>query len=195
MRELNSTDKKIIDATFDLLQKEGSGKTTTKKIAAEAGVNEVTIFRNFENKKNLIEITKEYYLENFISKLENIFSFEENEEIDEYLKTSFIKFSKLQDSDFSIIKIGMEEIGEASERKQLLSRITNQVISKLEDFFNTQIEKGKMRPVDSRSLSVMCFSIIFQSNVLWRIYDEHIDIDFKRYDKNFLDILYNGIEV
>ena len=37
------------------VQKEGVQKATTKKIAAEAGVNEVTIFRKFENKKNLIE--------------------------------------------------------------------------------------------------------------------------------------------
>ncbi|WP_459538200.1 TetR/AcrR family transcriptional regulator [Methanobrevibacter sp.] len=47
MTEFNSTDKKIIKATFDILQKEGVTKTTTKKIAAEAGVNEVTIFRKF----------------------------------------------------------------------------------------------------------------------------------------------------
>jgi len=53
--------KKIINATFNILQKEGIQKATTKKIAAEAGVIEVTIFRNFKNKKNLIEITKDHY--------------------------------------------------------------------------------------------------------------------------------------
>ena len=49
--EFDSTEEKIINATFDILQKEGFEKTTTKKIAREAGVNEVTIFRKFENKK------------------------------------------------------------------------------------------------------------------------------------------------
>ncbi|MDO5819484.1 MAG: helix-turn-helix domain-containing protein [Methanobrevibacter sp.] len=44
-------------ATFGIHQKEGFTKATTKIIAAEAGVNEVTIFRNFQNKNNLIEIT------------------------------------------------------------------------------------------------------------------------------------------
>ena len=79
MDEFNSTDKKIIQATFSILQREGFTKATTKKIAAEAGVNEVTIFRKFQNKNNLVEITKDYYLQIFIKKLEEIFEFEEDE--------------------------------------------------------------------------------------------------------------------
>lgn len=47
MKEFSSTDEKIIKATFGILQSEGFAQATTKKIAAEAGVNEVTIFRNF----------------------------------------------------------------------------------------------------------------------------------------------------
>lgn len=42
--ERDDTEEKIIVATFNILQKEGVQKATTKKIAAEAGVNEVTIF-------------------------------------------------------------------------------------------------------------------------------------------------------
>ena len=66
MSEFSSTDEKIIKATFSILQKEGFAKATTKKIAAEAGVNEVTIFRNFQHKNNLVEVTKEYYLQIFL---------------------------------------------------------------------------------------------------------------------------------
>ena len=80
--EFNSTDIKIIEATFGILQEEGFTKATTKKIAAEAGVNEVTIFRKFQNKNNLVEITKEYYLERFLESLEEIFDFDEDDEIE-----------------------------------------------------------------------------------------------------------------
>ena len=73
MKEFSSTDEKIIKATFGILQREGFAKATTKKIASEAGVNEVTIFRNFKNKNNLVETTKNYYLQLLISKLEEIF--------------------------------------------------------------------------------------------------------------------------
>ena len=88
--EKENTEEKIIRATFNIVQKEGVQKATTKKIAAEAGVNEVTIFRKFENKKNLVEITKEYYFNIFLQKLDEIFDFNEDDEIEKYLQSNFI---------------------------------------------------------------------------------------------------------
>ncbi len=194
MKELNSTDIKIIEATFGILQKEGFTKATTKKIAAEAGVNEVTIFRNFKNKNNLVEITKEYYLELYLQKMEEIFDYDEDDEIEDYLHSNFVGLLHLSDNDFSIIKVAMEEVRDTPERKQLISRITNVVIGKLEDFFKSQIEKGKVRAIDSRVLAGMCFSITFQSIILWKIYDKKPSVETDQYAKNFLDILYNGIK-
>ena len=94
-----TTEEKIIEATFKILQKEGVKKATTKKIAAEAGVNEITIFRKFKTKKNLIEIVKEHYMKIFIDKIENIFDFSEDEEIDNYLTSNFNELLNLTDED------------------------------------------------------------------------------------------------
>ena len=194
MKEFSSTDEKIINATFSILQKEGFNKATTKKIAAEAGVNEVTIFRNFQNKNNLIEVTKEYHLELFIEKLELIFDFSEYDEIEDYLQSNFIGLLNLSESEFSIIKVAMGEVRDIPERKQLISRITNTVLDKLEEFFQSQIEKGNIRDIDSRVLAGMCFSITFQSIILWKVYDKKPSVETEQYAKNFLDILYNGIK-
>ena len=195
MDEFNSTDEKIIKATFSILQKEGFTKATTKKIAAEAGVNEVTIFRKFQNKNNLVETTKEYYLERFLEKLEEIFDFYEDDEIEGYLQSNFRGLLELSEDDFSIIKVAMEEVRDVPERKQLISRITGTVIDKLEEFFKSQIEKGNIRSVDSRVLAGMCFSITFQSIVLWNVYDMEPSVETNQYAQNFLDILYNGIKL
>ena len=100
MKEFSSTDEKIIKATFSILQKEGFVKATTKRIAAEAGVNEVTIFRNFQNKNNLIEITKNYYLQSFLYQLEEIFDFNGDEEIEDYLRSNFVGLLNLSYEDF-----------------------------------------------------------------------------------------------
>lgn len=194
MVEFNSTDEKIIRATFGILQREGFSKATTKKIAAEAGVNEVTIFRNFQNKKNLVEITKEYYLEIFLDTLEEIFDFDEDEGIEDYLQSNFEGLLNLSDSDFSIIKVAMEEVRNIPEKKQLISRITTVVIDKLEAYFESQVEKGKIRAVDCRVLAGMCFSITFQSIILWKVYDKQPSVETNQYANNFLDILYNGIK-
>ena len=80
--ELDNTEEKIVRAAFDIIQKEGLTKATTKRIAAEAGVNEVTVFRKFKNKNNLVEITKAYHFQILIGKLEEIFDFREDEETD-----------------------------------------------------------------------------------------------------------------
>ena len=194
MTEFNSTDEKIIRATYAILQEEGFTKATTKKIAAEAGVNEVTIFRKFQNKNNLVEITKEYYLQSLLEKFDEIFDFNEDDGVESYLQSNFVGLLNLSDSDFSIVKVAMEEVRDIPEKKQLISRITNTVIGKLEEFFKFQIEKGKIRDVDSKVLAAMCFSITFQSIILWRVYDRNPSVEADQYANKFLDILYNGIK-
>ena len=193
--EFDSTEEKIMQATFTIFRKEGIEKATTKKIAAEAGVNEVTIFRKFENKKNLVEITKKYYSDIFIAEIEEIFDYTGDETIEEYLAKSFVGLNNLPDEDFSIIKVSMEEVsGSVPEKKLLISRINAAILGKLEGFFKLQIEKGNIRDVNPRVVGITCFSIIFQSIVLTRVYDEEDKLDSKEYSDAFLDILYNGIK-
>ena len=193
--ELDATEEKIVGATFDILRKEGITKATTKKISAQAGVNEVTIFRKFENKNNLIQVTKEYYAQKFIDKLEEIFDFTGDEEVGEYLNNNFMKMLSLEDEEFSIIKVAVEEGGEVSEAKRLLSKITDAILDKFESYFTIQIEKGAIRDVNPRILGTLCYSMTFQSLILYRIYNDDGKYDGgEDYGKTYLDILFNGIK-
>ena len=193
--ERENTEEKIIAATFNIVQKEGVQKATTKKIAAEAGVNEVTIFRKFENKKNLIEATKDYYMAKLLSKLEETFDFDEEDSIEEYLKRSFHGILDFSEEDISIIRVAMQEINGESDKKLLISRITDTIINKMEEFFKLQLEKGRIRNVNSKAISLMCFSIIFQSLILWQIYGETTDIESDYFADDYLDIIFNGIKL
>lgn len=194
-REFDDTEEKIINATFRIFQKAGIDHATTKKIAAEAGVNEVTIFRKFENKKNLVDIAKTYYFNKFISKINSIFDYEGIETIEEYLAKSFIGLNNLSDEDFSIIKVSMEEVsGSIPEKKLLISEVTQTILNKFEGFLNLQIEKGNIRNVNARVLGITCFSVTFQSLILNRLYNENNELDAKQYSDAFMDILYNGIK-
>jgi AcrR family transcriptional regulator len=49
-----NTEDRILDATQLLLAERGYSATTTKAIAEAAGVNEVTLFRRFENKAGIL---------------------------------------------------------------------------------------------------------------------------------------------
>ena len=48
------SDEQILQAVADVIAERGYTGATTKQIAARAGVNEVTLFRRFGNKKNLM---------------------------------------------------------------------------------------------------------------------------------------------
>jgi AcrR family transcriptional regulator len=52
--ELTDTQQRILTAAAQVFTNEGYAGATTRAIAAEAGVNEVTLFRNFGNKKALL---------------------------------------------------------------------------------------------------------------------------------------------
>ena len=192
--ERENTEEKIITATFNIVQKEGVQKATTKKIAAEAGVNEVTIFRKFKNKKNLIEVTKDYYMAKLLSKLEETFDFDEDDSIEEYLKNCFHGILDFSQEDISIIRVAMQEIKVESDKKLLISHITDTIINKMEEFFKLQLEKGMIKNVNSKAISLMCFSIIFQSTILWQIYGNNADMDSDIFADDYLDIIFNGIK-
>ena len=193
MKEYSSTDENIIKATFEILQEEGFAKATTKKIAAKAGVNEVTIFRNFTNKKNLVESTKEYYLQILIKKLEEIFEFDENDEIEEYLKISFFGILNFSDEDLSILRVAMEEVRQDPEKRILISDIIDVVLNKLEDFFKLKMEKGIIRKLNPKSLAIMCFGMLFQSVILWKIYNHDLEFETNFYADDLINIMFEGI--
>ena len=193
--ELDKTSEKIIKATLVVLKKEGFEKATTKKIAAEAGVNEITIFRKFETKGNLIEATKDYHLKILIDKLEEIFDFDEDENIEEFLRISFFGLLNLEENDFSIIRVAMEEVRNVPDEKLLISVITDVIINKLEEFFTLQIQKGIIKDINTKSISVMCYSALFQSVILWKVYNKSMGFETNHYIDDLLNIFFEGILV
>lgn len=50
----DGTEIKIIDSAMTLIVEKGYSQTTTKEIAARAGVNECTVFRKFNSKKDIV---------------------------------------------------------------------------------------------------------------------------------------------
>ena len=194
VEDIDETSLKIMKATLALLQREGSN-ASTKKIAAESGFSEVTIFRKFINKNNLIKATKEYYLKLLMYKLEDAFDYAEDEDIEEFLKITFFGILVLDESDFDILRLAMEEVRESSDNKSLMLEVSLFIIERLEEFFKIQIEKGVVKDMNIRSLAVMCYNSIFQSVILWKIYSIDVGFDTNRYVDNLLNMLLEGILV
>ena len=51
----NTTKQRLLDATLKLISEKGYLGSTTREIAQEAGVTELTLFRHFGTKEKLFE--------------------------------------------------------------------------------------------------------------------------------------------
>ncbi len=58
---MKKTEEKILKAATKLFSEYGYNGVSTKKIADTAGVNEVTLFRHFGNKSNLLQAVIKYF--------------------------------------------------------------------------------------------------------------------------------------
>ena len=62
MKYSNDTSKRIMEVALKLFSEKGYYSTTTKQIAEEASVNEVTIFRHFGTKGVIFQEIMEHYV-------------------------------------------------------------------------------------------------------------------------------------
>ena len=100
----------------------------------------------------------------------------------------------LPEEEFRIIKIAMEEVDDVLSKKLIIALITDTILKKYEEFFTLQIEKGKIRDVDVKAISLTVFSITFQSVVLWKVYNKTPNEETRDLSESLLDIIYNGIK-
>ena len=56
-------DGRLLEAALEVIAREGYAGATTRQIAAEAGVNEVTLFRRFGSKRGLMMAAVEWEAE------------------------------------------------------------------------------------------------------------------------------------
>ena len=62
------TREKILEAAIDLMSLKGFSSTTTKEIAQAAGVSEMTLFRKYKNKQEILDCVIDKYTSSFQAK-------------------------------------------------------------------------------------------------------------------------------
>jgi AcrR family transcriptional regulator len=190
---MDNTTVRILDATIKILDKEGWEGATTRRIADEARVNEVTLFRKFKTKKLLLEAAKNRCANNFLEELEMILKIDEDCDIQTYLKTIWKNASKMIDERTNLIRISMEEVRGVAFEEKVLPKISKMILDNLSDYFKNQIDKGIIRNIDPEVAALNIFSIVFQMNIMWKIYGQSPPVEEERCMENFMDIFMKGI--
>lgn len=191
--ELDKTEQKIVDATIFLLDKEGMNGTTTKKIAKKAEVSEVTVFRKFKSKDNLLKIAKIYYSDYFLEKIGDIFTNYEDTDLESLLKNTWWKLVNFLDNNLDIIKIALDELMSSPEEEKIFSKFSDEVLKNLTNIFQEQIDKGKIRKINPSAAALTVFSVIVEGIIFWKFESKVSNDDTNKYLDDFLDIFINGI--
>lgn len=191
--ELDKTEQKIVDATIFLLDKEGMNGTTTKKIAKKAEVSEVTVFRKFKSKDNLLKIAKIYYSDYFLEKISDIFTNYEDTDLESLLKNTWWKLVNFLDNNLDIIKIALDELMSSPEEEKIFSKFSDEVLKNLTNIFQEQIDKEKIRKINPSAAALTVFSVIVEGIIFWKFESKVSNDDINKYLDDFLDIFINGI--
>ncbi len=192
---LMSTEDRILDATIKLLDEVGLKGATTKRIASEAEVNEVTIFRKFNNKEKLLKAAKERSANRFLEELDSLFDNDESSDVKFYLMTLWKEASKMIDKRINLIRISMEEVRGIPVEEKVLPKISDMISHHLVEYFQKQIKKGLIKNIDPEVAALTIFSVVFQMNIMWKIYEQKPQKNLEKYMENFLEIFLNGIMV
>ena len=189
-----NTKTKIVDAALERFSKDGFKATTTKAIAEEADVNEVTLFRYFESKEKLflavIDRETMVRFEIFQHKMEP----SDNLEEELTMIGTFMAESMLGKANF--FKLMVIEVNRFPEILDHISTVPMAAIDMLSQYFDKAKEKGLIRKdVDSEVMAVTFFSFMFRILITTAFLGDDLFMKKDRDDgmKQFAEIFVNGV--
>ena len=169
-------EQRILNAALKVFASEGYIGATTRRIAKEANVAEVTLFRKFRSKENLL---REVLIKN-----RAVFS---------ALDPLFIIEKELNGKYRMFMFMLLEEGKRRSEVAEILFSVYHMNVAHLSEYFEFQIKEGKMRNVDPRSAALSLISYFAHIYLLNGILGERLLYDMEAEFEGFIDIFANGI--
>lgn len=188
-----SVEERILKAARIIFSKNGYHRSTTIKIAKEAGVNEITIFRKFKSKENLLIAVVENNLNETLDTLDHILCKEKSTDIKTCIKDLGITLKEFLDDriDFILMMINEGKIRPDIKDSFTLFRI--KLLEHLRDYFIDQINQGHIQKIDPNVLAYALFSFIFYKSLSEKIFEDELLIDDEKTFEDYTEILINGI--
>lgn len=189
---MDETSQKIIDAAMILVRDKGYVATTTKEIARIAGVNECTLFRKFESKKDIVlqganqtgwraNVTPEIF--------ENV-TWDLRKDLEMFMRAYIDRMTP----DFVNLSIGLRAPQLYEETKQLIMKVPQAFLETFTDYLNKMCEMGKIPEQDFKTLALTVFSATFGYTFLKASFGKELtDIEKDEYIKESVQMFVKGI--
>ena len=187
----DETQLKIIDATMTLIIEKGYSGATTKNIAKLAGVNESTIFRRFEGKKEIVTAAME--LPKWNPGLSET-DFASHGDLEEDL-TSFSRIYMNKVTPQMVkVSIGLRSAEFDGAALPGIMKVPMIFKKALMNYFAQMIADGKMRDCSVESISLQFIAMNFGFVFLDASFgDKLVGISKEEYIRNSIRIFVSGI--
>ena len=164
--DLSTTDK-ILRAAIGLMEERSFQSVTMKEIAAVARVSEMTVFRHFESKKNLLETAVKRY--SYILPMQEIFETRISWNLEEDLLLISKIYHEEMKKNQSIVFIGIQERNTMPEIKKIALENPRQLKKILIAYFIEMQDKKKIVALDAEAQAIafmfMNFGYFFASAI------------------------------
>jgi AcrR family transcriptional regulator len=148
--ELNTRDK-ILQTAQKLFARHGYDGTTTKELAEKAGIAEGTLFRHFTNKKAiLVEVATQGWIELLTDLLTELSEMASYEAISHMMYKRMLRLG----DNYDMMRVCFMEVQSHPDlRDRIQSEVVEKMTSVAEAFFQTAMERGVYRQMNSRVIA------------------------------------------
>jgi AcrR family transcriptional regulator len=168
MKTMADTKTRLLEATLNLISERGYFGATTKDIAQEAGVTEITLFRHFGSKEHLFEEMLKAY--SFQSELEGLQTALEGLSHEEALYLIGEKYLARLKKKRSLVRIMLSEMNLYPEKIRVVyNNISDEVIRTLTGYLSAlwKEDSSPLTPeLSSRAFLGMIFSFFQREELI-----------------------------
>jgi AcrR family transcriptional regulator len=167
----SNTKEQLLNATLKLISEKGYLGATTREIAQEAGVTELTLFRHFGSKEHLFEELLNSYT--FLPKLKELLPELDGCSCEDALVLIATRFLQTLKERKSMIKIMYSEVTIYPDKiREVYNKFVDEMRSTLAAYFAALQERGilrkKMSPERAASMFLWILFSYFRSEEIMR---------------------------
>jgi AcrR family transcriptional regulator len=165
------TRESIIQGAARVFSRKGYAGATTREIAAEAGVNEVTIFRHFGKKKNLLLAVIERFsaLPGLGDALKDKLTGDYRQDLTRIAQI----FMEMMARNRRVILMTMCEAQRSPEVREIVAQLPARQRQMLGQYLRQQIEAGVVRKLPDPELTAQAFfALFFEFNIAQTLWEE-----------------------
>lgn len=189
---MDETSQKIVDAAMSLVRDKGYVATTTKDIAKLAGVNECTLFRKFQSKKDIVlsGMEQEKWRGNLTSDVFKHVKWELAPDLEMFMTEYMNRITP----DFVKLSIGLRAPQLYEESAPLVMKVPQAFLSSMIEYFNEMEQQGKLPHSDFECLAMTLFSSTFGYTFLRASFEDRLSpVGQEQFIKQTVKTLIQGI--